>query len=265
MLRKINGALKGFIKNKAERRKAFRGKSFSIGKSVLGKEILCYKKGSGNVHVAFVACIHGNEVGTYKLAQKIFEKIDVEGATLYIIPVLNPDGYEVALNNPDYGKGGRVGRLNANGVDLNRNFDLKSFKKFSTWSHGKNYQDKTEVFCGSKGGSEPETKALCKFLEKEKIELLFMLHNAGRDITSGKDKLSQLLAKEFAKKSGYKLFTEEMWKNLKQSGTSKEWCEENEVVFLETEGSNRYSSDFERQGEAIKSCLNIFLDQRRKL
>ena len=106
-----------------------------IGKTVKGKDIICYKITGSFVptdvethddnpkKLLIVGGIHGNEVGTVKLAKKIInyflnKKINIE---LFVIPVLNIDGYGQALKNPDYIHRGKICRFNANNVDLNRN------------------------------------------------------------------------------------------------------------------------------------------------
>lgn len=90
-----------------------------IGSSVLGNPIYSYTIGSGKTKVLLWSQMHGNEStttkalfdllkllnGTTDLAVELLKKI-----TFLAIPMLNPDGAE------------RYTRINANGVDLNRDF-----------------------------------------------------------------------------------------------------------------------------------------------
>ncbi|CAK9290827.1 unnamed protein product [Gordionus sp. m RMFG-2023] len=109
---------------------------YSIGKSVQGRElwVLAISKnhplsslGKGYRHIKFVANIHGNEpVGKelllrfidylfhsngLKALDDVFSKV-----ILHFLPSLNPDGFLRSRNIDN------IGRENANGYDLNRNF-----------------------------------------------------------------------------------------------------------------------------------------------
>ncbi|MCB4797643.1 M14 family zinc carboxypeptidase [Neotamlana laminarinivorans] len=87
-----------------------------IGKSVLNDNIYGLKLGKGNKRILMWSQMHGNESTTTKA---IFDLINtlknetelnyiLEACTLYIIPILNPDGAKAYT------------RVNANQVDLNR-------------------------------------------------------------------------------------------------------------------------------------------------
>lgn len=260
----IKRGIYGFLINRIERN-AFTNNgpkmAAVVGKSSEGREIDCYEFGHGGVSVIFVSAIHGNETGTVKLANRLMEWLDKnkdilgEKLRVFVIPCLNPDGHSLAIIKPDYLGGGRKGRLNNNGVDLNRNFPTKGFEKESTHSFGKGYQEKEVVYCGERGASEPETQALVDFIKQGKIRLLISLHNSGRDVMGGSDELSQRLAKIYSEKTGFRIVTEDDWKGMKQSGTAKEWCEESDISYLESEGSTRWGSDWSVQGDAIKEII----------
>lgn len=88
-----------------------------IGTSVLQKSIYGIKMGTGNKRLLFWSQMHGNESTTTKALFDVLNSITSESAgldyllkacTLYIIPILNPDGAAAYT------------RLNANLVDLNR-------------------------------------------------------------------------------------------------------------------------------------------------
>ena len=89
----------------------------SIGVSVQKRPLLLFTAGSGPVKVLMWSQMHGNETTTTKALADLFNFLDtgheaartiVKHCTLYIIPMLNPDG---AL---------AYTRENANGADLNR-------------------------------------------------------------------------------------------------------------------------------------------------
>ena len=89
----------------------------TIGKSVLGDPIYGLKIGKGGKRILMWSQMHGNESTTTKALFDLFNtlldkdselKYILETCTLYVIPILNPDG---AL---------AYTRINANKVDLNR-------------------------------------------------------------------------------------------------------------------------------------------------
>ena len=89
----------------------------TIGQSVLNNPIYGLKIGNGKKRILMWSQMHGNESTTTKALFDLFNTfLDthselnyiLEACTLYIIPILNPDG-ALAFT-----------RINANGVDLNR-------------------------------------------------------------------------------------------------------------------------------------------------
>ncbi len=234
---------------------------FSIGESISKQKIECYQIGNGSIKILYTFCIHGNETGTVKLAHHFLNWAHnhtdkLNDYSLYILPCLNPDGFHQARKNPDYFNGGKIGRFNANNVDLNRNFDTPSFKQKSIWSFGKNYTENVEVFCGNHGNSEPEIKALVELIKNKKIQILFMFHNAGNDVMGNKNKLSQKLSKIYSKKTGFRHMSDEDWAVLKQTGTAKEWCDLHDIAYIEVEGSTRWGSDWKKQKRAIEATIH---------
>ncbi len=264
LLKTFNRIARGYLKDQWEPiPELLAEETLRLGTSHEGRRIGAYRINSGAKKVLFVAAIHGNEVGTRRTLVHLYAWIKDHSEefidfTFWFVPCLNPDGFAQALAHPDYAHGGRKGRFNGKGVDLNRNFPVSSFKKESHWNHGKNYRERTPVFCGEQGGSEPETKALTQFALEQKIEVLFMLHNVGEDVMPSLDARAQKLAKIFSKQSGFSFVSNEEWVALEQTGTFKEWCELHKIAFLEVEASvraGRYGSDWVRQKPAFLACL----------
>lgn len=143
-----------------------------IGRSVQNWPIEVYRFGSGPRERMMIFGIHGGDEGnTIALADELIAHLRRNrrtvpaGYTLYILRSLNPDG-EALGNVPE-------GRLNGNGVDLNRNFDV-GWK--ADWrSNGCSSQPGTG---GSGPGSEPETQALKAFLASRNVEVLISYHSA---------------------------------------------------------------------------------------
>jgi len=130
-----------------------------IGTSVEGRSIWVYRFGNGSTAVMMVAGVHGGyEWNTVQLMDQIIARLKrypelvPEDKTLYILRVFNIDGY-VRDKGDD-------GRLNANGVDLNRNWKANwkaSWEGTECWS-------RRVVSAGSKPFSEPESQALRDFI-----------------------------------------------------------------------------------------------------
>jgi hypothetical protein len=138
-----------------------------IGASVEGRDIVAHTFGSGSTHMLFVGGVHGGyEWNSVLLAYEMIDHIRAtpsmvpDGLALTIIPSLNPDGmHRVTGKNGRFVKGDLIvgvdtapARFNANGVDLNRNFDCK-WQPTSTWRGN-------VVSAGTAPFSEPEAKAL---------------------------------------------------------------------------------------------------------
>ncbi|KFM73828.1 Carboxypeptidase A2, partial [Stegodyphus mimosarum] len=88
----------------------------------------------------------------------------------YILPVVNPDGYEFSHNvNRMWRKSRRGGFIFCRGVDLNRNFGFH-------WKEGGSSSSPcSETYAGSRAFSEPETKAISDFLSQRKENFIAYL------------------------------------------------------------------------------------------
>jgi len=139
-----------------------------IGTSVEGRSIEEYSFGTGTSTIILVGGMHGGyEWNSVVLAYKMIDYLTEDplrvpsDMTIKIIPNLNPDGVTKVAN-----KEGKItetdvliksdttgiGRFNANGVDLNRNFNCK-WQATSTWKGA-------PVKAGTQPFSEPEATAL---------------------------------------------------------------------------------------------------------
>jgi len=92
--------------------------------------------------------------------------------TLYIVPCLNPDGFEYSRTHFSFWRKNR--RKNKNGtygVDLNRNFSV-GYKKVTDTS--------SNVYSGPEPFSEPETRAMKEFVDShENITIALDYHSQG--------------------------------------------------------------------------------------
>lgn len=166
----------------------------SIGTSVKGRSILAYYFGSGANHVVYTGAIHGDEVSTRSLMLRWIDDLEANpqnipsDKTIVVVPVLNPDGYA---------KGTRV---NANNVDLNRNFNVSDWKKDVTTVTNK-------PFPGGGGAapmSEPETKAIANLVARLRPSLVLSYHSVAGIVAANLAGNSASLASSYAGMSGYR-------------------------------------------------------------
>ena len=211
---------------------------FSIGKSVLGKELYVLKIGDGKKEIFYNGAHHANEWITSLLLARFAEQVcaalssgaylagenirkTVENSTLYILPCVNPDGVDLVTgafsptsavfkdaktmsDGDDFPKDWKA---NIVGVDLNLNYpagweDARGYK----FSLG--YTDPRAFgYVGRYPLSEPESRAVAAFTEKHDFSLVLALHSQGGEIFPEYKGLSPEntaeIAEEFSRISGY--------------------------------------------------------------
>ncbi len=157
---------------------------FSIGRSVETREIYALKLGRGGKRIFFNGAHHGMEWLTAKIlmqfAQDLAEGLYdatalLDGCTLYLVPMVNPDGVQLAAT-------GKHWQANARGVDLNHNYDaLWHLSKQSEAEYGITGPGPTR-FSGKYPESEPETHAIANFTRQNSFDLVLAFHSQGEVI-----------------------------------------------------------------------------------
>ncbi|MCX6038121.1 MAG: M14 family metallopeptidase [Chloroflexi bacterium] len=150
------------------------------GHSVQDRPLEIYRFGTGPTERLIVARMHGGgEYNTIQLADLLIAylqghpEIVPADVTLYILRDLNPDGEARAHSY--------LGRTNANGVDLNRNWDAnwqQDWPRASCWTQ-------TYVTGGTSPGSELEMQALTAFIQGHPIDAIINYHSAALGIFPG--------------------------------------------------------------------------------
>lgn len=157
-----------------------------IGLSRSGRVISATLKGGAKRYVVVLAGIHGDEAASVVLAEALASSLESDpipsNITVVIVPRLNPDGLISGT------------RVNANGVDLNRNFPTKSWTPDAS---GKRY------YPGKEPASEPETQAIISLIERFPPELLISIHVPLGCINW--DGPAENIAKIMARSNGYPL------------------------------------------------------------
>ena len=132
-----------------------------IGRSAHGKPITAFQIGdpAGSRVVLVVGVIHGDERAGLRILDAIERRVadpaSLEGTQLWLIPTVNPDGSRLHT------------RKNARGVDLNRNFPYR-------WRGGP--PRSSGYYPGRRPASEPETKAVMRFVRQVQPELSIWYH-----------------------------------------------------------------------------------------
>ncbi len=211
------------------------------GESVLGRNLYYLKLGNGPNEVFYNGGIHALEWLPVPVLMKWIENFasayaegrSIRGydirdiwnqSTIYIMPMVNPDGIDLVLNglqpdNPYYNEllewndTGRpfsqVWNANVRGVDLNHNYDALWYE----------YQELAEElgygtpgptrYPGPSPESEPETKTVVEFIKNHNFTLILTYHSQGQVIYWDFEDLAPPVARRigemFSQVSGYEL------------------------------------------------------------
>ena len=207
-----------------------------FGHSVLKREIYSLTLGNGKQRILFAAAFHAQEWITALLLLRLCEDmcealqtdtplsgIDLRralyGRSVTFVPVVNPDGVEIALHGSRSAQcyadtvhklGGDIpGAWQANvcGIDLNRNYDAGFETARKAAAALGIIAPAPRRFGGTVAAGEPETQAmirLCKLLEPRHV---MALHTQGEEIywQYGKHTppRSRIMAEVMAASSGY--------------------------------------------------------------
>ena len=221
----------------------------TVGQSILGKPIYMIRMGCADHagreprRILYIGAHHGMEwittslllrfVNEYcellksdGLAEGIRAKRLYETCGIYVLPMLNPDGVDYAVNgvssdNVLYDRLLRMNgdcrdfshwQANGRGVDLNHNYNA-GFAEYKKLEAEMGIFDGAPTrFSGAAPESEPETAYLCNYLRfNEPFDAVLTLHTQGEEIyyTSGEMTApqSERLGKYLARSCGYALTT----------------------------------------------------------
>jgi len=213
----------------------------TIGQSILGKNLYYIKLGKGENVVGYNASHHALEWITSVLLMKFienFSKAYFEGnnigkyspkqiwneSSIYIIPMVNPDGIDLVINglkkgNPYYddlinwNKGNldfsKDWSANIRGVDLNHNYNASFEESKAAEEIYGVYGPGPTRYGGPYPESEPESRALANFTREKDFRLVLAYHSQGEVIYwQYKDmatKEAKSIGEVLANVSGYEL------------------------------------------------------------
>ncbi len=158
----------------------------TIGRSIEGRPIQAVRIGgtapdakpmliNGTQHARewiatmVTTCIADRLVQRYAIDPTI--RAFVDHTELWVVPVVNPDGYEHSWGSNRYWRKNRRG---THGVDLNRNFSV-------AWGGaGSSNRKGSETYRGESAFSEPETRALRDLVVREQVKVHIDFHAYGQ-------------------------------------------------------------------------------------
>jgi hypothetical protein len=223
-----------------------------IGYSVEGRPIEVYRFGDGPIERMIVAGMHGGyEWNTIALAGQLIVHLTEHpelvppDVTLFILRSLNPDGEARSR--------GVSGRVNANGVDLNRNWPTlwqSDWPRDGCWRYA-------PTSAGSGPASEPETVALTGFLLTHRVDALVNYHSAAQGIFPGgqpPDPASLDLAAALAAVSDYPYPPLDF--GCQFTGQLIDWASAHSLAALDVELTNHRDTDFDQNLAILSVLLN---------
>lgn len=248
-----------------------------IGASVENRDIQAYRFGSGAKKLVFVGGIHGGY--EWNSAMLSYEMIDYFTAnqsaipgdiSVIVIPVANPDGLYAVVGTterfsisqaPQFEYADDIefespvaqARFNANGVDLNRNFDCK-WQPNAKW---REYDTKggTEAF------SEPEAKALRDFILQEQPEAVVFYHSASNGVYTSFCEGEALpgtvdLLSAYTDASGYQKF--EDYPYYEVTGDAADWLSTQGIPAITVELATHTAIEWEKNRKGIEAMFELY-------
>jgi hypothetical protein len=226
-----------------------------IGRSVNQVNIEAVQFGIGPNVVIFIGGLHaGAAPSTVTLANQAIDYFTdtptaiPAGVTVYVIPNANPD------TRLDPGE--LNGRLNANRVDVNRNWGCR-WTEDALW--------RNNVVPGSGGPepfSEPETQALRNFIsDQEPVAVVFWEARATGGLSSpgwcgGPPSVSQSLANRYGNAAGYNVADFEEFTDQELNGDGTNWLDSEGIPAIAVLLPAYESVDWSNNLNGILAVLN---------
>lgn len=240
-----------------------------IGQTVEDRNIDVYTYGNGPTRLLFVGGVHGGyEWNSVLLAYEFIDYLTKnpgaipDNLTIAIIPSANPDGVFKVV-----GKTGRFtaaevtsdtnvlasGRFNANGVDLNRNFDCKWQPK-STW------QSKT-VSAGTAAFSEPESRAIENFISNFRPNAAIFWHSQSNAVYASQCEngiLPETLAimNAYSEATGYPAV--KTFDAYTTTGAADDWLASQNIPAITVELKSHNAIEWDRNLAGIKALFRFY-------
>jgi hypothetical protein len=234
-----------------------------LGHSAGGRPIFAYRFGHGPATLALVGGLHGGyEWNTILLGYAVEEYLATHPAavpsslTVWLIPSANPDGQYAVTGREGRFTAAQVaaettpGRFNANGVDLNRNWECD-------WQPTALWRDQV-ISGGPAPFSEPESRALRDFFLATRPALVLFWHSAANGVyASGCPTLyppARLLADVYGAASGYPVH--DRFAAYPITGDAGDWLATQAIPSISVELSRHDALDWPQNLAGLLALLN---------
>lgn len=239
----------------------------TLGFSVENRPIESYSFGSGKTLLVFAGGMHGGyEWNSVLLAYRLIDYLSdypeavPENLAIAVIPSINPDGVfkttgkegRFAVSDVPAGSN-EEGRLNARGVDLNRNFDCH-WKPEAVWKSRK-------VSGGSAAFSEPESQTIKKFVSEKDPAAVIFWHSQSNTIYGSQCGGAMIpetaeIMKIYSKASGYK--TAPTFDQYEVSGDVTDWLASIGKPAITVELATHENTEWEKNLAGVKALLEYY-------
>ncbi len=232
----------------------------TIGQSAGGTPIEAVRLGTGPTVLVFVGGLHaGFAPGSVDLANQIVDHFSENLAdipseiTMIVVPNANPDSPRAP--------GQLVGRLNSNGVDLNRNWDCR-WTPNPPWG-----TDSPEGLGGAEPFSEPEVRNLANFImAQESVGVIFWQARAALGLVSPGEcsegtAVSQTLADIYGGATDYRIADFEDLVNREVQGDATNWLDKQGIPAISVLLTDYTTTDFEQNLAAVEAVMRFYANQ----
>lgn len=241
-----------------------------VGTTVEGRRIESYTYGQGETRLLFVGGIHGGyEWNSVVLAYDFMDYLDAAPSgtipanlAVTVIPSANPDGVfkvtgkEGRFAAEDVSKSQTVlesGRLNADKVDLNRNFDCKWQTK-GTWKS-------RPVSGGAKAFSEPEASALRDYILASRPAAVLFWHSQANAVYASQCKGGILpetsaIMKAYSRAAGYPAVA--TFDAYAVTGAAEDWLASINIPAITVELKTHESVEWTKNLAGIKALFEYY-------
>jgi murein tripeptide amidase MpaA len=230
-----------------------------LGKTFEGRDIIAMRisknineKEGKKKSILITGLHHAREWATgesaLNIAEKLLESNDNElnkylnYIDIYILPVVNPDGYEYSLKQDRWWRKNRTKFEKGIGVDLNRNYFTPkdptlyrqpNDKPDSTWDdYGASDSVYSDTYRGPYGNSEEEIKAITKLVNSKQIDTVIDIHSYSNEILypwghttkpTQWDTIYKEVGQEMAKAVNNKYYVEQSVSMYPTTGSSEDY------------------------------------------
>lgn len=197
----------------------------------------------------FAGTIHGNEKSATATLNSFIDQLEARAGdipahrTIIVIPNVNPDGY--AANS----------RLNARGVDLNRNFPASNWKPGVTMPGGEYLPEGG----GTAPLSEPESQALGSYVTSQSPRLVVSYHSTGGVAIANEAGDSLTIARAYARSTGFWALGNDSsaYFDYDTTGAFEDWLAQAYgipaiLIELSTRSGNEYSSQAAAMWDVVR-------------